>query len=80
MFTVNTTPVDDLQTEDGPATETIFAGGVLTATGNVVEAVPQLLVAATEMLPDVADVLQLVVMELIPCPDVMDAPEGTVHI
>ena len=79
-MTVNTTPVEDLHTEDGPTTETIFAGAVLTTTGNVVEDVPQLLVAVTEMLPDEADALQLVEMVLIPCPDVMDAPAGTVHM
>ena len=49
----------------------------MTETGNDALLLPQGLLAVTEMLPEDANALQLVVIELLPCPEVMVTPEGT---
>ena len=51
-----------------------------TATERVPVTEPQLLVNTQLTLPDTADALQLVVIELLPCPDVMVTPVGTVQL
>jgi hypothetical protein len=38
------------------------------------------LLAVTQMLPDTAELLKFTVIEVVPCPDAMVAPVGTVHV
>jgi len=77
LFTEYTTPVEGRQSEAGPETGLRFTLPVVTVTVNDALLFPQVLLADTEMFPEDAEELQLVVIELVPCPDVMVTPEGT---
>ena len=55
-------------------------GAEPTDTASVPVTEPQLLVNTQLTLPDTADALQVVVMELVPCPAVIVTPVGTVQL
>ena len=55
-------------------------GAVVTVTGNVCAAlVPHVLLAVTEILPLEADPPVLTVIVVVPCPETIVQPAGTVH-
>jgi hypothetical protein len=55
-------------------------GAEPTATASVPVTEPQLLVNTQLTLPDTADALQLVVIAVVPCPEEMVTPVGTVQL
>ena len=62
-----------------PDIELGAAGFLVIASVNVL-LVPQLLVACTVILPAIVPADTLVSMELVPCPEVIVTPDGTVQL
>ena len=52
--------------------------GLTTMALQLVELVPQLLPAVTQILPE--ELPKVTIIEVVPCPDDIDAPDGTVHV
>ena len=52
----------------------------MTLTGNDELEEPQELVSVTPTLPETAEVVQVVIMDAVPDPEVIVTPEGTVHV
>jgi hypothetical protein len=74
------TAVEPAQTDAGPVIVPAAAGSGFTVTANVEEGpLPHWFVPATVTFPDTADVPKLTVMLVVPAPDTMEAPVGTVH-
>ena len=57
-----------------------IAGSALTRTGSEPLDEPQELVRVTVMFPEEADADHEVIMEPVPCPEVMITPEGTTQL
>ena len=76
------TPVAPAQTDAGPVIIPAAAGNGLTVTAKAGEAAPfpQPLVPETVMFPDTAPVPKLTVIFLVPEPDAMTAPAGSVQV